>query len=114
MKKIIKYLIIEKMTDKDQYWLRMTPEMQDDIGTVGYIQFKNTDKTELKENDEIMALEASKAVLTLKMPLDAKVVEWNKAVITKPALVSSHKDEENWIMIISDINADVFSKLEDF
>ncbi|MBZ4195487.1 glycine cleavage system protein H [Mycoplasma tauri] len=114
MKKIIKYLIIEKIANKDQYYLRMTPEMQDDIGTVGHIQFRNTDKISLKENDEFMALEASKAILTLKMPFDAKVVEWNKEALINPSLVSSHKDSENWIMIISDINPEVLANLEDF
>ncbi|WP_029608955.1 glycine cleavage system protein H [Mycoplasma simbae] len=114
MKKIIKYLIIEKIEGKDQYYLRMTPEMQDDIGTVGHVQFKNTDKTKLHTNDEFLALEASKAVLTLKMPLDATVVEWNKAALDKPSLVSSHDDSQSWIMILSDIDKDVFASLEDF
>lgn len=114
MKKIVKYLIVEKLENKDQYYLRMTPEMQDDIGTVGHIQFRNTDKSILKENDEFMAFEASKAILTLKMPFDAKVVEWNNAALAKPSLVSSHKDSENWIMIISDIDPEILANLEDF
>ncbi|MCS4536934.1 MULTISPECIES: glycine cleavage system protein H [unclassified Mycoplasma] len=113
MKKIAKYLIIEKV-ESNLYYLRMTPEMQDDIGTIGFLQFKNTDKAELKANDEFASLEASKAVLTLKMPLDAKVVEWNEAAKTDPKLISSADDKLNWIMKLSDIEKDVFEALEDF
>ncbi|QBF34896.1 glycine cleavage system protein H [Mycoplasmopsis phocirhinis] len=113
MKKVAKYLIIEK-TQSNLYYLRMTPEMQDDIGTIGFLQFKNTDKTLLNTNDEFASLEASKAVLTLKMPLDAKVVEWNQAAKNDPKLISSANDELNWIMKLSDIDENVFASLEDF
>ncbi len=32
MKKVVKYLVVEKLEGKEQYYLRFTPEMQDDIG----------------------------------------------------------------------------------
>ena len=36
----------------------MTPELQDDIGTVGYVEFVSPD--EVKVDDEIVSIEASK------------------------------------------------------
>ncbi|WP_434335018.1 glycine cleavage system protein H [Mycoplasma capricolum subsp. capricolum] len=114
MKKVIKYLVIEKIDNKNEYYLRMTSEMQDDIGTVSYLQFKNTDKKQLKEDDVFLALEASKAILNLKMPLDATVVEWNKQALEDPKLISSHDEKVNWIMILSDIDQQKFESLEDF
>ncbi|HGN4696790.1 TPA: glycine cleavage system protein H, partial [Streptococcus pyogenes] len=41
MKKIANYLLIEK-TD-DRYTISMTPELQDDIGTIGYAEFTDND-----------------------------------------------------------------------
>ncbi len=114
MKKVIKFLVIEKIDDKNEYYLRMTSEMQDDIGTVSYLQFKNTDKKHLKEDDIFLALEASKAILNLKMPLDATVVKWNQKALENPKLISSHDDNENWIMVLSDIDQNKFMSLEDF
>ncbi|QJR44266.1 glycine cleavage system protein H [Mycoplasma miroungirhinis] len=113
MKKIAKYLIIEKL-ENNLYYLRMTPEMQDDIGIIGFLKFINTDKTELKAKDEFAALEASKAISTLKMPVDAKVVEWNKEAIENPKLITSADDSKNWIMKLSNIDEKVFAALEDF
>ncbi|TQC51255.1 glycine cleavage system protein H [Mycoplasmopsis mucosicanis] len=114
MKKVIKYLVIEKLDNQEIYLLKMTPEMQDDIGTIGYLEFKNTDKKELKAGDQFAALEASKAVLTLKMPLDATVVEWNKLAIESPKMLSSHKEEQNWIIKLTNIDKSVFEAAEDF
>lgn len=39
----------------------MTPELQDDVGTVGYVEFMGPD--DVNVNDEIVSIEASKTVL---------------------------------------------------
>lgn len=36
----------------------MTPELQDDIGTVGYVEFMTAN--DVAKNDEIVSIEASK------------------------------------------------------
>ncbi|HEM9452649.1 TPA: glycine cleavage system protein H, partial [Streptococcus agalactiae] len=41
MKKIANYLLIEK--NEELYTISLTPELQDDLGTVGYVEF--TDDT---------------------------------------------------------------------
>ncbi|AGJ91024.1 glycine cleavage system protein H [Mycoplasma putrefaciens] len=114
MKKVINYLVLEKQENSNNYYLRLTAEMQDDIGTVGYVQFKNTDKKDFQKDDVFLALEASKAILTLKMPLDATVVEWNQQIIENPELISSADQNNNWIMILTNIDKKTFDSLEDF
>ena len=56
MKKVINYLVLEKQENSDNYYLRLTAEMQDDIGTVGYVQFKNTGKTNFQKDEVFLAL----------------------------------------------------------
>ncbi len=114
MKKVVKYLVVEKLEGKEQYYLRFTPEMQDDIGTIGFIQYKNTDKKVLHKDDIFLNLEASKAILTLKMPFDASVVEINKDAMANPKLLSSPNENENWVMILSNIDPKTLEQLEDF
>ncbi|KNG79496.1 glycine cleavage system protein H [Mycoplasma sp. HU2014] len=114
MKKVINYLVLEKQENTENYYLRLTAEMQDDLGTVGYVQFKNTDKKDFKKDDVFLALEASKAILTLKMPIDATVVEWNKKFLDNPELIGSADQNNNWIMILTNIDKNAFDSLEDF
>ncbi|MBU5909170.1 glycine cleavage system protein H, partial [Vibrio cholerae O1] len=54
MKKLANYLWVEKVGDL--YVFSMTPELQDDIGTVGYVEFVSPD--EVKVDDEIVSIEA--------------------------------------------------------
>ncbi|AME12775.1 glycine cleavage system H protein [Mycoplasma mycoides subsp. mycoides] len=48
------------------------------------------------------------------MPLDATVVKWNQKALDNPKLISSHDENENWIMVLSDIDETKFMSLEDF
>ena len=49
----------ELFVDKqgDEYVISMTPEMQDDVGTVGFVEF--VDKDDVKEGDTLANIEAS-------------------------------------------------------
>ncbi|CXN91407.1 Glycine cleavage system H protein [Staphylococcus aureus] len=62
MKKLANYLWVEKVGDL--YVFSMTPELQDDIGTVGYVEFVSPD--EVKVDDEIVSIEASKTVIDVQ------------------------------------------------
>ncbi|GAA3731917.1 glycine cleavage system protein H [Salinicoccus jeotgali] len=108
MKKRSDFLFIEK--EDQTYTLSMTPELQDDIGTVGFVEFTMGD--EIKKDDTILSLEASKTVLELESPIAGKVVEHNDSLISEPALLNSSKPEENWIVKLKDIDEDVFNQLE--
>ena len=109
MRKRAGFLFIEK--NGDVYTLSMTPELQDDIGTVGLVEYIDADT--LKVDDAILNLEASKTVLELASPLAGKVVERNEASTSEPTLLNSAKAEENWVVKLTDVDEEAFSQLED-
>src|SRR5699024_11214794 len=103
------FLFIEKIGD--DYTLSMTPELQDDIGTAGFVEYTDTDTIEA--GDTILSVEASKTVLELDSPLAGKVVKRNEALISEPALLNSAKAEENWIITLTDVDEEAFNQLEE-
>lgn len=109
MKKFANYLYIEKQND--HYTLFMTPELQDDVGTVGYAEF--TDGDTLEKEDVILNLEASKTVMSLFTPLAGRVIERNTAILETPTLLNSEKPTEHWILTLTDVNEADFLALED-
>lgn len=109
MTKRANFLFIEK--DGDVYTLSMTPELQDDIGTVGVAEYIN-DET-LNIDDSILNLEASKTVLEIATPLAGKVIERNEAVLSEPSLLNSAETSENWLVRLTDVSEAVFYKLEE-
>ncbi|MDQ0568130.1 biotin/lipoyl attachment domain-containing protein [Mycoplasma yeatsii] len=114
MKKFYKYVTIEKTDNKEEYILRLSQQVKEDIQTIGFIQFKNKDKTILEKDDEFMVIEASKTILSFKIPFKAKVVKKNKDAVEDPSILSSDDQTKNWILIVTDIDKDVFESLEDF
>ncbi|MBR7553140.1 glycine cleavage system protein H [Allobacillus sp. GCM10007491] len=109
MKKRANFLFIEKQDDV--YTVSMTPELQDDIGTVGFVEF--VDEDNVKKDDPILNLEASKTVLEAYSPLTGKIVERNDKAVSEPALLNSAKTEENWLIKLSDVDEAEFNQLED-
>ncbi|WP_020007663.1 glycine cleavage system protein H [Salinicoccus albus] len=109
MKKRGEFLFIEK--NGDDYTLSMTPELQDDIGTSGFVEY--TDADTIEAGDLILSVEASKTVLELDSPLAGKIVKRNEALINEPALLNSAKAEENWIITLTDVDEEAFNQLEE-
>lgn len=109
MKKRGDFLFVEK--NGDVYTLSMTPELQDDIGTVGFVEYIDADTLEV--GDAILNLEASKTVLEMATPLAGKIVERNEALISEPVLLNSAKAEENWIVKLTDVDEGAFNQLEE-
>lgn len=109
MKKRGDFLFVEK--DNQTYTISITPELQDDIGTVGFVEFTLEDQLEI--GDPILNLEASKTVFEMASPLAGKVVERNEAVISEPTLLNSHKSEENWVVKLINVDEEAFNQLED-
>lgn len=102
-------LFIDKQGE--EYIVSMTPEMQDDIGTVGFVEFFETDQ--VKENDPLAHIEASKTVLEVLSPLSGTIVARNEAAISQPELLNSAKQEENWIVKLKDVAESDFNAIED-
>lgn len=109
MKKIANYLWVEK--EGEDYVIRMTAELQDDVGTIGFVVFSQ--KEELEVNDEILNLEASKTVMAILTPLAGRVLDYNTAVVEQPTLLNSEKAEENWLVRLTDVKEADFLALED-
>ncbi|WP_010529497.1 glycine cleavage system protein H [Lentibacillus jeotgali] len=109
MTKRANFLFIEK--NDDVYTISMTPELQDDIGTIGFVEYTNGDT--LNVDDAILNLEASKTVFEMASPLAGKVVERNEAAISEPTLLNSAKTEENWVVKLKEVDEEAFNQLEE-
>lgn len=107
MKKLANYLWVEKVGA--QYVYSMTPELQDDIGTVGYVEFIGDD--EVKVDDEIVSIEASKTVLDVQSPLAGTIVERNTKAEDEPTILNSEKPEENWLVKLENVDEASFNAL---
>lgn len=109
MKKLANYLWVEKVNN--QYVFRMTPELQDDIGTVGYVEFMGPD--DINVDDEIVSIEASKTVLDVQSPLAGTIVERNKKAEDEPTILNSEKPEENWLVKLENVDKAAFNALSE-
>src|SRR5699024_6232643 len=108
MSKRANFLFIEK--DGDQYTLSMTPELQDDIGTVGFVEFLNDETVNI--DDTILNLEASKTVLEIESALTETLVERNERGGSESNLLNSAEKEENWIIKLANVYESYFDELE--
>lgn len=109
MKKFANYLWVEK-TD-DTYTISMTPELQDDVGTIGYVEFAEGEQ--LEKDGLILNLEASKTVMGILSPLAGRIVSRNEAALEQPTLLNSPKAEENWLVRLTGVDEAAFAGLED-
>lgn len=109
MTKFANYLWVKQ--EGDLYVIAMTPELQDDIGTVGYVEYTESD--DLAVDSVILNLEASKTVMSILSPLAGRVVERNLAAQDKPTLLNSEKPEEHWLVKLTDVDPASFAALED-
>ena len=107
MKKLANYLWVEKVNN--QYVFRMTPELQDDIGTVGYVEFMGPD--DINVDDEIVSIEASKTVLDVQSPLAGTIVERSKKAEDEQTILNSEKPEENWLVKLENVDETAFNAL---
>lgn len=109
MKKFINYLYVEQVGDL--FVVSMTPELQDDVGTIGYVEF--TDQDQVAVDDVLLNLEASKTVMGILSPLAGRIVERNQAAELTPTLLNSEKPEDHWIVKLADVDQAIFDSFED-
>ncbi|WP_215744340.1 glycine cleavage system protein H [Mesomycoplasma hyorhinis] len=110
MQKFANYLLIEQQDNI--YSLHLTPELQDDIGTVGLVKF--TEDKSVKKNETIVVIEASKTIFSINTPLAGTIVEINKEAINNPKYLNSSKLEQNWLIKLTNVDQKEFLKLEDY
>lgn len=107
MKKLANYLWVEQQGD--HFVFSMTPELQDDVGTVGYVEFISGD--EVKKDDEIVSIEASKTVIDVQTPLSGTIIERNTKAEDEPTILNSEKPEENWLFKMNNVDQSAFDAL---
>ncbi|MFV8292213.1 glycine cleavage system protein H [Aerococcus viridans] len=109
MRKLANYLWVEQ--NGDEFTFIMTPELQDDIGTVGYVEFITKEGDQVEENQAILNLEASKTVLELQAPLAGTITAINKATEDAPEQLNSEKADESWVCKMTNVDQDAYDKL---
>lgn len=109
MTKRVNFLFVEK--NGEEYVVRMTPELQDDVGTVGFAEL--ADKGAIEKDEVILNLEAAKTVLEVRSPLKGTIVEVNEAAEDTPTLLNSAEASENWIVKLTDVDQAEYDSLEE-
>ncbi len=107
MKKMTEQLWV--LQEADQYIIGMTPYLQEEAGDVSYVNIANIG--EIAADDTLLNLEASKAAIEVPSPLSGKIVKINEAAIDNPALLNSEDANENWIAVLTDVDASEFDAL---
>lgn len=108
--------IMKKMTEQlwvlqeaDQYIIGMTSRLQEEAGDVSYVNIANLG--DIEADDTLLNLEASKAAIEVPSPLSGKIIKINEAAIDNPALLNSEEANDNWIAVLTDVDASDFDAL---
>ncbi|WP_242257677.1 glycine cleavage system protein H [Streptococcus thoraltensis] len=109
MAKVANSLLITK--EEDLYRISMTPELQDVLGNIAYIDFTEEDTIDV--DDSLLNLESSKAVMELTSPLAGTIVSRNEAAGANPDLLNQADASKNWIVVLSNVDEAAYNALED-
>jgi len=85
--------------DGNQAYVGITDFAQRELGDIAYIDINSSGKTVAKEA-VFGTVEAVKTVSDLFMPVDAKVLEFNKKLDTNPELVNQDPYGDGWMVKI--------------
>lgn len=110
MVKVANSLLITK--DKDKYIISMSPELQDVLGKISYIDY--TEEETVEVDDSILNLESSKAVMELATPLSGRIIERHDDAISNPDLLNQSDISKNWIIKLTDVDEDAYKKLKEY
>lgn len=81
----------------DKAYLGITDYAQSALGSIVFIELPEAD-TEFAEGDNFAVIESVKAASDVYMPVDAKIIEVNEAIVDDPALVNEDA-YENWMVL---------------
>lgn len=88
----------------------ITAHAAEELGDVVFVEAKE-DGTELKSGDVIAVVESVKAASDIYTPLDAKIVQFNEALVDDPSLINKEPEGEGWIIKVALSSPDDFNKL---
>lgn len=110
MQKRANFLFIDQT--EDTYTIAMTPELQDDLGTVGYVDFP-IGSGPIQAGEPLVNLEAAKSVIEIASPLSGHIIAINEAAVGTPSLLNSEKSSENWLVRLNQVDSAEFNALGD-
>ena len=96
----------------DNYRVGLSEKGQDDIGEIMFADMPK-EITALKVGDSLLGVEGAKAVTELESPLSGDVVQFNEVLLNNPEKLNSEDQESNWIVELTNVDANEFEKLED-
>ncbi|MGX7107390.1 glycine cleavage system protein H [Hutsoniella sourekii] len=83
-----------------QQVLRMSPQLQEELGDISYIEFLVEPGDKIVNGQSIISFEAEKALLEVASPLAGDVLEIHEAVIDQVELLQSKAKEDNWLISV--------------
>lgn len=111
MQKNIENLIFYQETE-NQYLVGMSACLQDELGDISFAEF--LEKSEWKKNEAFLSVEATKRVMDILAPVNAKVLALHEEVTAQPELLNSIDKADNWVARIELYNPkDVLDVKED-
>lgn len=109
MAKIANSMLITK--EGNHYRISMTPELQEVLGDIAYVDF--TEEETVAVDDALLNLESSKAVMELASPLAGTILSRNEAASANPAVLNQPEVEQNWIVMLTDVDEAAYQSLKD-
>lgn len=83
---------------------------QDDLGEVMFVDL-TPETTQVEKDAALIGVEAAKAVTELTSPVKGQVVAWNLELSENPERLNSTKKEDNWIVILYQVDKELLSSL---
>lgn len=105
MPKSIEKLLFYKEAEPNTYLVGMSAELQDDLGDISFAEF--LEKELWEKGKPILSVEATKRVMDILAPVQAKVLLVHEELVKQPELLNSEKKEEHWIAkieVLSDLD----------
>ncbi|WP_258231765.1 glycine cleavage system protein H [Bombilactobacillus bombi] len=77
--------------------LGLSPEGQDEVGEVSFVDFPD-DLKEVQKGDPIISVEGAKSVTELEAPIAGKVAKVNVDLLDHPEKINNSDHDDNWII----------------
>ena len=84
--------------EDDVVTLGLTPEFQEELGDIGYVDITSAPK--IQEGDTLVIIEATKVSIEMISPISGAIVARNEVAEANPTLLDSEYRTNNWIVKI--------------
>lgn len=101
MKQINENLWIQ--ADGENYLIGLTEDLLEETGDINFASIAELGS--LEQDDVLVELEASKAVIELVIPFAAEVIDRNVEADNDPSVLNSTDASKNWLVKVKNISA---------